>query len=60
MRYHQEHEFNSDPELKMPMKQTELLPLPFLEKIQKATDAAFSMETKTCKIHRLENFPQNP
>lgn len=33
------------------------MPLPFLHKIQKATDAAFSMLTKTCK-NRLENFSQ--
>lgn len=58
MGYDQEPELDSNPALQMAVKQPELLPLPFLDKIQKATDAAFSMLTKTCKISRLENFIQ--
>lgn len=58
LRHDQERQLDSDPESQMPAKPPQLLPLPVLDQIQKATDAAFSMSTKTCKIHRLENFSQ--
>lgn len=58
MGYDQEPELSSDPALQMPVKQPELLPPPFLDKIQNGTNAAFCMLTKTCKFYKLENFSQ--